>query len=214
MKEQLSSYYLDFQQTPPPTRVQAELSFDCWRVPLQSWFLRRDQIGQKQSLEHRLAIVCRMQMIPRIARRLWSEQEWWGIFLFWNTYKCGGVDFVWMFNSAFLGALKATVSRVTDQKWFWLQLWKGLEREIWYYDTFGPRTDCPPLSTLFNPPLSKDRGWDQRIKRGGLPSRDGGTGSQKRRNLCRKTTKNQFPVMAESLLRVNPPPPVVRFASA
>ena len=28
------------------------------------------------------------------------------------------------------------------------------------------------LSTLFNPPLSKDRGWDRRIKRE-LPSRDG-----------------------------------------
>ena len=25
-----------------------------------------DQIGQKESLEHRLAILCRMQMIPRL----------------------------------------------------------------------------------------------------------------------------------------------------
>ena len=63
--------------------------FDCWRLPLQSWFLWSDQMGQKQSLEHRLAIVCRMQMIPRLALSPWSGGEWGWSFVCSETYMLG-----------------------------------------------------------------------------------------------------------------------------
>ena len=71
--------------------------FDCWRLPLQSWFLWSDQMGQKQSLEHRLAIVCRMQMIPRLALSPWSGGEWGWSFVCSETYTYVWADnYLWM----------------------------------------------------------------------------------------------------------------------
>ena len=42
-------------------------------------------------------------------------------------------------NSTFSGGVRSnSLKAISDQKWFWLQFWKCLGREIWY-DTFGPR---------------------------------------------------------------------------
>ena len=102
--------------------------FDCWRLPLQSWFLWLDQIAQKQSLEHRLAIVCRMQMIPRLALSLSSGAQWG-----WRFSWTGRM--VRRTRSIMMKPYRpATFVRLTDRKWFWLQFWKGFGKRnlIWH----------------------------------------------------------------------------------